>query len=138
VAAHHLRRASPRQSKRSADDSFEAVVRDVDVVLATREVGQALVVGWSYGASAAAHWAGRHPHRAVGAVLVDGAQPYDWLDEVMEQHIRKPFRRMGWFMPLLRPTGPTPRMNAVQMANTNIELGRFARERELRSNSRVR
>jgi hypothetical protein len=49
----------------------------------------------------------------------------------MEQHIRKLFRRMGWFMPLLRPTGLTPRMNAEQMANTNIELGRLAREREL-------
>jgi len=119
------------KSKRSADYSFEAVVRDVDVVLAARGVDRALVVGWSYGAFAAAHWASRNPHRAVGAVLVDGAQPYDWLDEAMEQHIRKLFRRMGWFMPLLRPTGLTPRMNAEQMANCNIELGRLAREREL-------
>ena len=49
----------------------------------------------------------------------------------MEQHIRKLFRRMGWFMPLLRPTGLTPRMNVEQMANSNIELGKLAREREL-------
>jgi pimeloyl-ACP methyl ester carboxylesterase len=119
------------KSKRSADYSFEAVVRDVDVVLAARGVDRALVVGWSYGAFTAAHWASRNPHRAVGAVLVDGAQPYDWLDDAMEQHIRKLFRRMGWFMPLLRPTGLTPRMNAEQMANTNIELGKLARERNL-------
>jgi len=119
------------RSKRSTDYSFEAVVRDVDVVLAARGVDRALVVGWSYGAFAAAHWASRNPQRAVGAVLVDGAQPYDWLDEAMEQHIRKLFRRMGWFMPLLRPTGLTRRMNPEQMANTNIELGRLAREREL-------
>jgi hypothetical protein len=48
----------------------------------------------------------------LGVVLVDGAYPYDWLDEAMEQRIRKLFRRMGWFMPLLRPTGLTPRMTA--------------------------
>src|SRR6266511_1335790 len=63
------------KSKRSADYSFEAVVRDVDAVLAARGVDRALVVGWSYGAFAAAHWASRNPRRAVGAVLVDGAQP---------------------------------------------------------------
>jgi hypothetical protein len=38
----------------------------------------------------------------------DGAYPYDSLDEAMEQRIRKLFRRLGWFMPLLRPTGLTP------------------------------
>ncbi|MET7987670.1 MULTISPECIES: alpha/beta hydrolase [unclassified Streptomyces] len=119
------------KSKRSADYSFEAAVRDVDAVLAARGVDRALVAGWSYGAFVGAHWAHRNPGRALGAVLVDGAQPYDWLDEAMEQRIRKLFRRMGWFLPLLRPTGLTPRMNAEQMADTNIELGRLAREREL-------
>lgn len=124
-------RARGKRSKRSADHSFEAAVRDVDAVLAARGVDRALVVGWSYGAFVAAHWASRNPGRTVGAVLVDGAQPYDWLDEAMEQRIRKFFRRMGWFMPLLRPTGLTPRMTAEQMADSNIELGRLAREREL-------
>jgi pimeloyl-ACP methyl ester carboxylesterase len=119
------------RSKQSADYSFEASVRDVDAVLAARGVDRALVVGWSYGAFVAAHWASRNPDRAVGAVLVEGAQPYDWLDEAMEQRIRKLFRRMGWFLPLLRPTGLTARMNAEQMANINIEVGRLAREREL-------
>jgi pimeloyl-ACP methyl ester carboxylesterase len=119
------------KSRRSADYSFEAAVRDVDAVLAARNVDRALLAGWSYGAFVAAHWAGRNPDRTVGAVLVDGAQPYDWLDEAMEQHIRKLFRRMSWFMPLLRPTGLTPRMTAEQMANCNIELGRLARVREL-------
>jgi pimeloyl-ACP methyl ester carboxylesterase len=109
-------RARGRKSKRSADYSFEAAVRDVDAVLAARGVDRALVVGWSYGAFVAAHWASRNPDRAVGAVLVDGAQPYDWLDEAMEQRIRKLFRRMNWFMPLLRPTGLTPRMTAEQQA----------------------
>ncbi|WP_283133471.1 alpha/beta fold hydrolase [Rhizohabitans arisaemae] len=119
------------KSKPSADYSFDTAVRDVDAVLAARGVDRALVVGWSYGAFVAAHWAGRNPGRAMGAVMVDGAFPYDWLDEAMERHIRKLFGRMGWFMPLLRPTGLVPRMNAAQMATINIELGRISREREL-------
>ncbi|UGT71694.1 alpha/beta hydrolase [Nocardia gipuzkoensis] len=119
------------KSRRSADYSFGAAVRDVDAVLAARGVDRALVVGWSYGAVVAAHWAGRNPDRAAGAVLVDGAFPYDWLDQAMEQRIRKLFKRLGWFTPLLRPTGLTPRMTAEQMAESNIELGRLSREREL-------
>ncbi|MFD8784598.1 alpha/beta fold hydrolase [Kitasatospora sp. NPDC059599] len=124
-------RARGRKSHRSADYSFEAAVRDVDAVLAARGVERALVVGWSYGAFVAAHWASRNPRRALGAVLVEGAQPHDWLDDAMEQRIRKQFRQWGWFLPLLRPTGLAPRMNADELARCNIELGRVAREREL-------
>ncbi|MET9551383.1 alpha/beta fold hydrolase [Streptomyces sp. NPDC006645] len=124
-------RARGRKSKRSADYSFEAAVRDVDAVLAARGVDRALVVGWSYGAFVAAHWASRNPERALGAVLVEGAQPHDWLDDAMEERIRKTFRRLNLFMPLLRPTGLTPRMNAAQMAECNIELGKLARESAL-------
>jgi pimeloyl-ACP methyl ester carboxylesterase len=119
------------KSKRSADYSFPAAVRDVDAVLAARDVDRALLVGWSYGAVIGAHWASRNPDRALGAVLVDGAYPSDWLDEAMERRIRKLFRRMSWFTPLLRPTGLTPRMTAAQQADSNIELGRLSREREL-------
>ncbi|MGW3338612.1 alpha/beta fold hydrolase [Streptomyces sp. NPDC001009] len=119
------------RSERSADYSFEAAVRDVDAVLAARGVDRALVVGWSYGAVVGAHWAERSPERALGAVLVDGAFPYDWLDEAMERRIRKLFRRLSWFLPLLRPTGLAPRMTAEQQADSNIELGRLSRESEL-------
>ena len=119
------------RSKRSADYSFEAAVRDVDAVLAARGVDRALLVGWSYGAVIAAHWAHRHPDRTIGAVMVDGAFPADWLDEAMEQRIRTLYRRLGWFLPLMRPTGLTPRMTAEQQADSNIELGKLSREREL-------
>ncbi|WP_307845889.1 alpha/beta fold hydrolase [Saccharomonospora sp. NB11] len=119
------------RSKRSADYSFEAAVRDVDAVLAARGVARPLLVGWSYGAFVAAHWASRNPDRCLGAVLVDGAFPHDWLDEAMEQRIRKLFRRLSWFLPLLRPTGLAPRMTAEQQANSNIEIGVISREREL-------
>ncbi|MFJ4483555.1 alpha/beta fold hydrolase [Streptomyces longwoodensis] len=119
------------KSKRSADYFFEAAVRDVDAVLTARGVDRALLVGWSYGAVVAAHWAHRNPERTVGAVLVDGAFPHDWLDDAMEVRIRTLFRRLGWFTPLLRPTGLSPRMSAAQQAESNIELGRLSREREL-------
>ncbi|RSN49641.1 alpha/beta hydrolase [Amycolatopsis sp. WAC 04197] len=119
------------KSRRSADYSFEAAVRDVDAVLAARGVERAIVVGWSYGAVVAAHWAARNPERTIGAVLVDGAFPYDWLDDAMEQRIRKMFKRLNLIMPLLRPTGLTPRMSAAQQAESNIELGKLSRESEL-------
>ena len=33
--------------------------------------------------------------RELGVVLADGAYPYDWLDDAMEQRIRKLFRRLA-------------------------------------------
>ncbi|OXM47838.1 alpha/beta hydrolase [Amycolatopsis thailandensis] len=119
------------KSGRSADYSFEAAVRDVDAVLAARGVERAVVVGWSYGAVVAAHWAARNPERTLGAVMVDGAFPHDWLDDAMEVRIRKLFKRLNLVMPLLRPTGLTPRMSAAQQAESNIELGKLSRESEL-------
>lgn len=124
-------RARGRKSKTSSDYSFGAAVRDVDAVMAARGVDRALVVGWSYGAFVGAHWASRNPDRCLGAVLVDGAQPYDWLTDTMEQGMPKMFRQMYPLMLLLRPTGLTPRMTPEQMAASNIEVGKLAREREL-------
>ncbi|SKC53078.1 alpha/beta fold hydrolase [Krasilnikoviella flava] len=124
-------RARGRRSGTSTDYSFEAAVRDVDAVLAARGVEGALLVGWSYGAVVAAHWAARRPGRALGAVLVDGAFPDDWLDDAMEQRIRTLFRRIAWLRPVLRPLGLVPRMTAAQQAESNIELGRLSRRSEL-------
>lgn len=124
-------RARGRRSKTSADYSFAAAVRDVDAVLAARGVDRALVAGWSYGAVVAAHWAARNPRRTIGAVIVDGAFPHDWLDEATAERIRKLFKRLGWFTPLLRPTGLVPRMTAAQQAESNIELGVVSRSAEL-------
>lgn len=124
-------RARGRKSGRSADYSFAAALRDVDAVLAARGVDRAVLAGWSYGAVVAAHWAHRNPDRTIGAVLVDGAMPDDWLDEAMEQRIRKLFRRLGLITPLLRPTGLVPRMSAAEQAESNIELGRLSRKSEL-------
>ncbi len=124
-------RGRGRKSKLSTDYSFETCVRDVDVVLAARSIKQCLIAGWSYGAFVAAHWASRNPDRCLGVVLVDGAQPYDWMTIEVEKRIKKLFKRLNLFMWLLRPTGITPRMSASQMAKINIELGWLAQVNEL-------
>ncbi|MFJ1708440.1 alpha/beta fold hydrolase [Kitasatospora sp. NPDC088346] len=95
-------RARGKKSGRSADYSFQTMVTDVDAVLAARKVDRAVVAGWSYGAFVAAHWASRNPERALGAAMVEGAQPYDWLDDAMEQRIRRQFRRFRPLMALMR------------------------------------
>lgn len=124
-------RARGKKSGISADYSFAAAVRDVDAVLAARGVDRALIVGWSYGAFVGSHWVSGNPDRALGAVLVDGAYPYDWIDEAMERRIRTMFRRMRWATVPLRVTGITPRLSADQQADSNIELGWISRESEL-------
>ena len=101
-------RARGKKSKSSADYSFEAVVRDVDAVLAARGVDRALVVGWSYGAFVAAHWASRNPDRALGAVLVDGAYPYDWLDEADGAADPEAVSAVGLVHAAAAPDGPDP------------------------------
>jgi pimeloyl-ACP methyl ester carboxylesterase len=111
------------RSKRSADYSFEAGVRDIGAVLQARDVRDpVLLVGWSYGAALAVHWADRFPDRVLGLVCVDGAYPYDYTDEASLENIRRQFRRLRWVMPLLRPLGLAARMPATEQAQINIEL----------------
>lgn len=110
------------KSKRSADYSFEACVRDVDAVLAARRVDRPLLVGWSYGALVGVQWASRNPDRALGVVGVDGPYPTGWTDEASHEEIRKLFRRIGWMLPLARPLGLAARFSAEQHAEVNIEI----------------
>ncbi|MEV1084879.1 alpha/beta fold hydrolase [Streptomyces sp. NPDC050211] len=109
------------RSKRSADYSFEACLRDIDAVLEATGVDRPLLVGWSYGAALAAHWADRNPDRVLGVVCVDGAIPYGLTGEAGRARIRKLFRRMRLLLPLVRPLGMAARMTADQHADINIE-----------------
>src|SRR5262249_9986927 len=59
------------KSKRSADYSFEACIRDLDAVLTARGVDRPLLVGWSSGGILGWHWADRNPDRVLGVVTVD-------------------------------------------------------------------
>ncbi|WP_092627097.1 alpha/beta fold hydrolase [Actinopolyspora mzabensis] len=110
------------KSKRSADYSFEACVRDIDAVLEARNVDRPILVGWSYGAALAVHWAHRNPDRALGVVPVDGAMPYDWIDDAARERIRTLFRRLSWMFPIARRLGLAARFSAEQHAEVNIEI----------------
>jgi pimeloyl-ACP methyl ester carboxylesterase len=113
------------KSKRSADYSFEACVRDVDAVLEARGVDRPLLVGWSYGGVLAWHWADRNPDRVAGVVTVD-ALPAGLTGEAGRERIRKLFRRMRLVLPLVRPLGLAARMTADQHAEVNFELNEIA------------
>ncbi|MDN3241664.1 alpha/beta fold hydrolase [Glycomyces tritici] len=109
-------------SQRSADYSFEACLRDIDAVLEARNVDRPLLVGWSYGAVLAVHWAARNPDRAAGVVSVDGAYPWGLTGEANREYIRRTFHQMRLALPLARPLGMAARMSAAQHAEINIEL----------------
>jgi pimeloyl-ACP methyl ester carboxylesterase len=112
-------------SKLSADYSFEACVRDLDEVLKARQIDRPLLVGWSYGAEVALHWATRNPDRVAGVVMVDGGYPWDYFASMPgdgREQIRRMFRRLRWIMPLARAFGMAAQMSAEEHAEINIEL----------------
>jgi len=117
------------KSKKSADYSFEACLRDIDAVVTARDLQQPLIVGWSYGAALAAHWATRNPGRVAGVVMVDGGYPWDYLATVDNgdraaghEEIRRLFRKLRVPMFIAGVLGFAARMNAAQAAEVNIEL----------------
>ncbi len=114
------------KSKRSADYSFEACIRDLDAVLKARGLDQPILVGWSYGAYLAVHWADRQPDRVGGVVSVDGALPYGLTGEASRERIRKLFRRMRLLFPIASLLGLAARMAADQHAEINIEINEIA------------
>ncbi|MFI6165621.1 alpha/beta fold hydrolase [Nocardia sp. NPDC051052] len=109
------------KSRQSADYSFEACLRDIDAVLAATGVDRPILVGWSYGALLAAHWAERNPGRVAGVVSVDGAMPYGLTGEEGRERIRKLFHRMRFLLPVARRLGLAARMSAAEHADINIE-----------------
>lgn len=114
------------RSKRSADYSFEACLRDLDAVLAARGVERPILVGWSYGGALAVHWADRYPDRVLGVVSADGAMPVGLTGEEGRARIRRLFRRMRWLLPLASRLGLAARMSADQHAEINIEINEIS------------
>ncbi len=113
------------KSKRSADYSFEACLRDLDAVLKARGVERPILVGWSYGGILAWHWADRHPDRLLGMVCVD-VFPIGLTGEAGRERIRKLFRRMRLFFPIAARLGLAARMTADQHAEVNIEINEIS------------
>ncbi|MGE2737471.1 alpha/beta fold hydrolase [Mycolicibacterium vaccae] len=110
------------RSKRSMDYSFEGCLCDVDSVVAATGVDRPVLVGWSYGAALAVHWADRNPDRVTGVVSVDGAVPFGLTGQANRERIRHAFRAMRWCLPLARPFGLAASMSAAQHAEVNIEI----------------
>jgi pimeloyl-ACP methyl ester carboxylesterase len=108
------------KSRRSADYSFDACLRDLDAVLTARGVDRPILVGWSYGGILGWHWADRNPDRVAGLVTVD-AFPIGLTGEAGRERIRKLFRRMRWTFPIAARLGLAARMTADQHADVNIE-----------------
>ena len=113
------------KSKRSADYSFEACIRDLDAVLTARGVDRPLLVGWSFGGILGWHWADRNPDRVLGVVTVD-AMPVGLTGEEGRERIRKLFRRWRLLLPIASWLGLAARMTADQHAEVNIELNEIA------------
>jgi pimeloyl-ACP methyl ester carboxylesterase len=114
------------RSRPSADYSFEACLRDLDAVLAATGVERPILVGWSYGAALAVHWADRHPDRVLGVVSADGALPFGLTGEEGRERIRRLFRRMRWLLPLASRLGLAARMSVDQHAEINIEINELS------------
>lgn len=113
------------RSKRSADYSFEACLRDLDAVLEATGVDRPILAGWSYGGILAWHWADRNPGRVLGVVCVD-AFPVGITGEAGHERIRKLFRRMRLLFPIASRLGLAARMTADQHADVNIEANEIA------------
>lgn len=71
-----------RRSGEPAGYSIGAAVDDVARVVEATGVRRPVLVGWSYGATAAVRYAAQHPGDVAGLVLVDGAWPVSVLDGV--------------------------------------------------------
>lgn len=113
------------KSKRSADYSFAASLRDIDAVLAARGVDRPILVGWSYGGILGWHWADRNPNRVAGVVTVD-ALPYGLTGEQGRERIREQFHKMRFLLPLARPFGMAARMSAADHAGVGIDANEVA------------
>jgi pimeloyl-ACP methyl ester carboxylesterase len=85
--------------------SFEPCLRDFDALLEAIGVDRPLLVGWSYGAAVAVHWADRNPDRVAGVVSVDGAVSCDLTGKDGRERIRRLFRRMRLLLSLASRLG---------------------------------
>jgi pimeloyl-ACP methyl ester carboxylesterase len=108
------------KSKRSRNYSFEAAIGDLDAVLKARRADRPLLVGWSYGAILAWHWADRYPDRVLGLVTVD-AFPAGLTGEEGRARIRKLFGQMRLLMPLARALRLTAQMTTDEHIQVNID-----------------
>ncbi|HEY3356805.1 MAG TPA: alpha/beta fold hydrolase [Polyangia bacterium] len=106
------------QSDRPADGDYglEAMAGDVLAVAAARRLGRFVLVAHSYGVAVACAFAGAHPDRLAGLVLVDGYGAKLVLSPEEERQMAEGFRperyesfTASWFEPLLVNARPRTR-----------------------------
>jgi pimeloyl-ACP methyl ester carboxylesterase len=114
------------KSKRSADYSFNACLRDLGAVIKAREVEKPILVGWSYGAILAVHWVHSNPTIASGIVAIDSAVPFGLTGDEAKQRIYKLFNKIKWVLPMASLVGLAARMSARQHAEINIEINEIS------------
>jgi pimeloyl-ACP methyl ester carboxylesterase len=114
------------KSNRSKDYSFEACLRDLSAVIEARNIENPILVGWSYGAILAVHWANNNPDKASGIIAIDSAVPYGLTGEASRQRIYKLFNRIKWLLPIASIFGLSARMSAKQHAEINIEINEIS------------
>ncbi|WP_225000428.1 alpha/beta fold hydrolase [Cesiribacter sp. SM1] len=117
-------------SKKSKDYSFDACLRDLTAIIEHRHIEKPILVGWSYGAILAVHWAKRYPKGASGIVAVDSAVPYGLTGDESKARIYKLFNRIKWILPFIAPFGLAARMTAKQHAEINIEINEISAKLE--------
>lgn len=110
------------RSHTSSDYSFGGAVEDIGAVMEARGIEQPILVGWSMGATLAAHWAARNPSRVRAVVCVDGALPWGLTGAEGQDRIRQLFHRLRWLFPIASRLGLAARMSASDHAEVNIEL----------------
>ncbi len=114
------------KSKKSKDYSFNACLRDLSVLIKERQIEKPILVGWSYGAILAVHWACANPGIASGIVAIDSAVPFGLTGQEAQQRIYKLFNRYKWVLPILSSFGLAARMSARQHAEINIEINEIS------------
>lgn len=114
------------KSKKSKDYSFNACLRDLGAVIEERKIEKPILVGWSYGAILAVHWANQNPDKVGGIVAVDSAVPYGLTGSEAKERIYKTFNKIKWILPFATYFGLTARMSARQHAEINIEINEIS------------
>jgi pimeloyl-ACP methyl ester carboxylesterase len=114
------------KSKRSEDYTFDACLRDLNAIIKDRKVEKPILVGWSYGAILAVHWANNNPGLVAGIVSIDSAVPYGITGEVAKERIYKLFNKLKWVLPIASFFGLAAKMSAKQHAEINIEINEIS------------
>jgi pimeloyl-ACP methyl ester carboxylesterase len=111
-----------RRSGEPAVYAIGAAVDDVARVVEATGVRRPVLVGWSYGATAAVRYAAEHAGDVAGLVLVDGAWPVSVLDGVERGDVGDGVRRVPWWTRAATALGLATRPTPDELANLVLDM----------------